>query len=304
MTKKQIDAYEHFRSAWYGDHHVEDDVFDEVRFGRYSEGGGPAINSVTVQWRQGQPVGAAQLSVSSADWPLLYQYRKVLQELATVSNRPIAPADVTEILLAHGFLDVTEVVDSAPLFDLLEKFIRGAVAEGDTVVPDAVVDLSEVAEAVRSNRAKLPHAPGDHLPTPEYAHMPWESAVYEHPLEGEAVRRRNIYASQERSEDGRVRITFSVVDMGLVKDELIIAYYGACRVLLNERGVMASFERDEVADEHEVLVADGQLLELVFPALVANHLLNTGRVTAGAMSILTSDALAFSGSFLNGAHLA
>lgn len=120
MSKEQIDAYEHFRSAWYGDHHIEDGVFDEVRFGRYPQGGGPAINSITIRWQQGQALGAAQLNVNSADWPLLYRYREILQELATVSNRPITPGDVTEILLAHGFLDVTEVVDSAPLFDLLE----------------------------------------------------------------------------------------------------------------------------------------------------------------------------------------
>lgn len=181
---------------------------------------------------------------------------------------------------------------------LAHDLIRGAVAEGDTMVPDAVVDLSEVEEAVRASRAKLPHAPGDRLPTPEYAHMPWESAVYEHPLEGETVKRRNIYASQERSEDGRVRITFSVVDMGLVRDELDIAYYGGCRVLLNERGMLAAFERDEIADEHEVLIADGQLLEMVFPALVANHLLNTGRVAASQMSVMTSQALGLSGSFV------
>lgn len=120
MSDTQIDAFEHFRAAWYGEHHLEEDVFDEVRFGRYPQGGGPAINFITLRWQAGQAFGAATLSVESADWPLLYRYREVLQELASVSNRPVTPADVTEILKAHEFVDVTEVVDAAPLFDLAE----------------------------------------------------------------------------------------------------------------------------------------------------------------------------------------
>lgn len=159
---------------------------------------------------------------------------------------------------------------------LAHELIRNAMLDGETMVPDVVVDLSDVEEAVRSNRAKLPHAPGDRLPKPAGAHMPWESAVYEHPLEGEAARCRNIYASQARSAEGLYRITLTVVDMGLAGEELEVSYYGACSVTLNEQGVMVAFERDEGGDAGETLVSDGQLLEMVFPVLIANHLVNTG----------------------------
>lgn len=117
---KSINAFEHIRAAWYGDHALEEEVFDEVRFGKYPQNGGPAITVITLRWQEGKTFGGATLSVESADWPLLYQYREVLQELASVSNRPVTPGDVIEILKGHEFVDVTEVVDFAPLFDLME----------------------------------------------------------------------------------------------------------------------------------------------------------------------------------------
>lgn len=159
---------------------------------------------------------------------------------------------------------------------LAHELVRNAAMDGGVPVPDVVVDLSDVEEAVRSSRKVTCFAPGERLPRPAGSHMPWESAVYEHPLESEYVRRRNIYASQERSEEGLYRLTMSVIDMGLVGDELDIAYYGACRVLLDEHGIMSGFERDRSGDPHEVLVDDGELLEMVFPVLVANHLVNAG----------------------------
>lgn len=169
---------------------------------------------------------------------------------------------------------------------LAHELIRNAMLDGDTMVPDVVVDLSDVEEAVRSNRAKLPHAPGDRLPKPAGAYMPWESAVYEHPLEGEEARRRNIYASQARSAEGLYRITLTVVDMGLADEELEVSYYGACSVTLNELGVLVAFERDEEGDAGETLVADGQLLEMVFPVLIANHLVNTGVMGPGSVTVV------------------
>lgn len=178
---------------------------------------------------------------------------------------------------------------------LAHELVRSAALDGDTMVPSVVIDLSDVEEAVRANRAKTPHAPGDRLPTPEGAQMPWESAVYEHPLEGDAARRRNIYASQERSEDGRFRITFSVIDMGLAGDEVEFAYYGACNVFLNESGIYSGFERDASSDEHEVLVEDGQLLEMILPALIANHLLNTGVLDADDVDVVPSEDTLFTG---------
>jgi len=115
-----VDAFEHFRSAWYGDHHMEGEVFDEVRFGRYPKGGGPAVNHLSIRWQHGAVLGAAKLTADSTDWPLLDRYRQVLQELAGVSHRMVSPNDVVEILKAHSFEDRTERVDSAPLFEQVE----------------------------------------------------------------------------------------------------------------------------------------------------------------------------------------
>jgi len=178
---------------------------------------------------------------------------------------------------------------------LAHELVRYAVLAGDSMVPSVVVNLADVEEAVRVNRARTPHAPGDRLPTPEGAQMPWESAVYEHAVEGDERRRRNIYASQERLADGRFRITLSVIDMGLVGGGLEFAYYGACSVFLDERGVYCGFERGESSDEHEVLVGDGRLLEMVFPVLIANHLLNTGVLGASDVDVVSSEDLVFSG---------
>lgn len=114
-----VDAFEHFRSAWYGDHHMEADVFDEVRFGRYPKANGPAVSTIAVRWRRDDLAGA-KLLVDSPDWPLLDRYRQVLQELAGVSNRAVTPADVIGVLKDHGFEDRTELVDNVPLFDLVE----------------------------------------------------------------------------------------------------------------------------------------------------------------------------------------
>lgn len=179
---------------------------------------------------------------------------------------------------------------------LAHELVRNAALDGDMPVPDVVVDLSDVEEAVRSNRAKACFAPGERLPKPEGSFMPWESAVYEHPLEAEHVRRRNIYASQERSGDGLYRLTMTVIDMGLVGEELDVAYYGACSVLLDENGSLAGFERDRSGDPHEVQVDDGQLLEMVFPVLVANHLMNTGVISPDDGDVIPSDDLVFSAS--------
>lgn len=120
MKDSLVDAFEHFRSAWYGEHHLDDDVFDEVRFGRYPKAGGPPANLITIRWQADTAFGGAKLTIDSADWPLLHQYRQILQELASVSNRAVTPADVVEILMSHSFIDRTEVVDTPPLFDLLE----------------------------------------------------------------------------------------------------------------------------------------------------------------------------------------
>lgn len=177
---------------------------------------------------------------------------------------------------------------------LAHELVRNAAMDGGAPVPDVVVDLSDVEEAVRSNRKVTLFAPGERLPRPAGSQMPWASAVYEHPLEAEHVRRRNIYASQERSEEGHYRLTMSVIDMGLDGEELAISYYGACSVLLDENGVMAGFERDRSSDPHEVQVDDGELLEMIFPVLVANHLVNKGAISPTDAEIIASDKLIFS----------
>ncbi len=177
---------------------------------------------------------------------------------------------------------------------LAHDLVFNAAVDGDMPIPDVIVDVSDVEEIVRLSRAKLPHAPGDNLPAPEASHMPWESAVYEHPVEGEYVRRRNIYASQERSDDGQYHLTMTVIDIGLLDDQLEVAYYGACNLTLDPEGVLAGFERGPVDDDHEVQVDDGQLLEMLFPVLVANHLMNTGVI--GAEDVVPSDQVVYSNS--------
>lgn len=180
---------------------------------------------------------------------------------------------------------------------LAHELVRGAILEGDTLLPDAVVDLSDVVEAVRAQRARTPHAPGEGLPTPQRAFLPWETAVFEHPVEGAAARRRNLYASQRRLDAGGYRLEFTVVDVGLTGEELEVAYYGACSVLLDAAGAMVRFERDMQPDQHEVLVEDGQLLEMVFPVLVANHLWNMGVLGEEEIEVMRTDELALSGAF-------
>lgn len=113
------DAFEHLRAAWYAEHALPEGVFDEVRFGRYPDRGAPA-GYLAVTWEEGDAFGAARLSVASADWPLLYRYRDVLRDLASLSNRPVTPADIKEVLAAHGFEDRTETYDAGPLFDPAE----------------------------------------------------------------------------------------------------------------------------------------------------------------------------------------
>lgn len=174
---------------------------------------------------------------------------------------------------------------------LAHELVFNAAVDGDMPIPDVIVDVSDVEEIVRLSRAKLPHAPGDNLPAPEASHMPWESAVYEHPLEGEHGGRRNIYASQENSIDGQYHLTMTVVDMAVVDDQLDVTYYGACTVALSADGVLVGYERGPNGDAHEVPIEDGALLEMLLPALVANHLVNTGVV--GAATVVPSERAIF-----------
>ena len=111
----RIDGFEHFRAAWYGDHPLDDNLFDEVKFGRYAEGG-PAPACLAVRWyRSGTTFGSPRLEADSSDWPLLHRYAHILQELATLSNRDVTPHAVIEVLREQGFEDLTEV-SATPLF--------------------------------------------------------------------------------------------------------------------------------------------------------------------------------------------
>ena len=110
-----IDGFEHFRAAWYGDHPLDDDLFDEVKFGPYASDG-PAPGHLSIRWyRSGTTFGSPRLEVNSPDWPLLNRYAGVLQELATLSNRDVTPNVVIEVLREHQFEDLTEVTVT-PLF--------------------------------------------------------------------------------------------------------------------------------------------------------------------------------------------
>lgn len=112
------DSFERYSAAWYRDHLLEEGVVDEIRFGPYPERGAPASH-ISIRWEAGATFGAARLSLLSPDWPLLYKYRELLQELASASNRALTPDDVVEVLLGHGFVDRTERQDAGPLFDPL-----------------------------------------------------------------------------------------------------------------------------------------------------------------------------------------
>jgi len=170
----------------------------------------------------------------------------------------------------------------------LELF-QQALAEGRPT-PDAVIDLTSVSAQVAAARARLPHAPGERLPRPKASQLPWPTAVYEYLVdEAPEPRCRHVLASQARLGDGSYVITMAVVDIVVAGDEVRVANYGGCNVHLEPDGAPSRLERiAEPGDESVVAVGDGELMEMLFPALMANHLLNTGVVSEDALEVITA----------------
>ena len=161
----------------------------------------------------------------------------------------------------------------------LELFAQAGVPFPD---PDAVIDLTTVVEVVREQRVEEAQAPGVGLPTRPASHCLHETTLYEHPLEEDPRALRVMFASQEAGGEGGFEVDVSILDVYPQEDASVsITYYGRGMLSLSSEGRLVTLtQMVDPNAEHVVRVEPGEFLEMVFPLLVANHLMHEGDVEA------------------------
>jgi hypothetical protein len=103
-----VRGFRHISASWYGDsHEFGPNIVDEVLFGFYHVEGG-TTGEMAVRWKTLSNRVTPQLQVFDDAWHALYEMNDVLARMARTDGDDIIPEDFCALLLACGFVDMTE----------------------------------------------------------------------------------------------------------------------------------------------------------------------------------------------------
>jgi hypothetical protein len=84
--------------------------YHDIFFGLYCPDGG-SIGEMAMVWHKLAGKDIPRLECFDDAWIVLFSFNDVLYELTNVDNKNITEEEFVEILLAHGFKDLTDYKD-------------------------------------------------------------------------------------------------------------------------------------------------------------------------------------------------
>ncbi|MCC7449631.1 MAG: hypothetical protein IT324_19580 [Anaerolineae bacterium] len=99
----------HFRSAWYANKvALPMEEVDHVHFGYYAADGGTTGEMVMIWNRLGPDDITPRLAIFNDAWSVLATFSDVIAALGKLDDQPITPQQFCDLLLEHGFTDLTQ----------------------------------------------------------------------------------------------------------------------------------------------------------------------------------------------------